>query len=252
MGWEEAVAMLCALRNAVPVGVRGLPPGWTNFTPGELVEKFGTASCWHGARRLANSLKAEPGLTALLLEIRPRGTALVGLRHRIKRIVSTCQKVHRISLEEGCGAATAADRVSDLLRYTVQVGDVIDLVPAVEDFAEAARGADLDIVDARHYYLDDSRYKGVHLYLADRAKLDVFEVQFHTALEWAVLNGPNHDLYKVYRNVATPPEQAEKALAELKRQAASLPHPPGLARLEAPSGSLAACGGCARGWPTPR
>jgi Region found in RelA / SpoT proteins len=245
---EEAVAALHTLHDGAPVGVSGWPPDWTEFTPMELVEHFGTESCWHSARRLTNSFKIEPGLTDLLMAISPQRTTLVGLDHRIKSVVSTCQKVHRISLEDGCIASTATERVADLLRYTVQADDVTTMVPAVENFSDAARIADLDIIEARHYYVAGSRYKGVHLYLADREQQDVFEVQFHTAPEWAALNGPHHDLYKVYRDVATPPEQARQALAELQRRAALLPHPPELGRLESASGSLAVCGGCKRGW----
>ncbi|WP_146259264.1 hypothetical protein [Streptomyces tateyamensis] len=236
---------MAALKALRPTRSAGLPrPRWAPFEPAALVAGYGAPACWHAAGRLGPLLDGEPAVTAALLACCPADAEPAGLDQRVKSVPGTCEKVRRLGVKHACTPAAAALRVTDVLRYTLRVTAAQALVPAAAEFISRAGAQGIAFLAARHYYLPGSRYKGLHLVGEEPHRRAVFEVQFHTEQEWELMHGPSHALYEVYRDPRTPRATARSALAELRRLAADLPHPPGLDRLEDPWGPLRACGGC--------
>lgn len=178
------------------------------------------------AKRVLDGVKAaEPKITRLLKGLAAtHDGALVGLEFRVKEHASLSSKLMRDARDWDGSVSSAANAVSDALRYTAQLPE--------ETYAAATR-AMLDTLVADGYKVRvknswdamNRPYRGINVAVVgpDGTK---FELQFHTEKSFTVKNGPMHDLYAVWRESTDPKEQA-RLERQMWRLAKTIPLPPG-------------------------
>jgi hypothetical protein len=150
--------------------------------------------------------------------------ALVGLDHRIKTVDSLGRKLtDMLALDPDLPLADAAERVHDVLRYTV-VADV-DQYTTIYDalLAELTRqGA--TVVEVRNRWAGPG-YRGINVHL--RAGVNQrFEIQFHTRNSYAPAKATRGQ-YEELRLATTSPERAAELTAAIEAAFAAVPVPPG-------------------------
>lgn len=125
------------------------------------------------------------------------GGKMVGLEFRVKEADSLIRKIQGDVAKTGLGVDKAADGMSDVLRYTMQL-----------PIAKYADGAQATITALRKqgyharvkntWHSKKNPYRGVNVAMTapNGAK---FELQFHTLRSFQVKNGEMHKLYEKYR-----------------------------------------------------
>jgi hypothetical protein len=141
--------------------------------------KIGEDSKQAAREILSKYIKSEPRTTALLSELAKKNEMeLVGLKHRLKSEESLARKIESEKDAFGGSARRAAQSMSDVNRYTMQVppekyGD------AVKDVLEKLREEGYTVRIKNYWSPDAGPYRGMNVALThtDGRKI---ELQFHT------------------------------------------------------------------------
>jgi hypothetical protein len=219
-------------RLARSLSARGDIPsvGWTRDARGEFAraaQEYGPVVAGAALSVLERTVAVEPGVTAALdRAVQGRGR-LVGLGYRVKGLESLARKIDTKGDGSGVEAAqSVADRLTDVLRFTVesahdQIAPV--LVGVVRDMAAGG----FEPVEIDDKYSPGAVYKGVHVLFRSSQGV-VFEVQFHSP-ESLEVKDLNHVDYEVSRDPATPVAERERLQRLSRQRSAGLVDPPGLA-----------------------
>ncbi|MFC0629098.1 hypothetical protein [Kribbella deserti] len=191
-------------------------------TKAELAAAFGP----HATTRALDLLQSAAGrhdrVTAALISAIPPGDHAHQLDHRVKAPDSLARKFW-----------TAAERnrpalTDDVLRFTVLASSPDTLVDSTRATVGRLVAQGWTVDSAHHSYVDQSRYKGVHVIMRDPGRQQV-EVQFHSP-ESAQVKALTTRLYEIERDPRQPRQQREQARRECVRLSAAMALPAGIER----------------------
>ncbi len=165
----------------------------------------------------------------LLAAIESQPAALVGLEYRIKAPSSLARKIRKVAVEKMLTPAQAAERLEDVIRYTVTTAKVADLVPALSTVVDSLIARGWTVCSAEQSFVKGNPYKGIHLVLSGPSGHRC-EIQFHTesAFEIKELGHPD---YEIYRDIDRPLDERTPAFQRSVDAWAAVPTPPGLRNL---------------------
>lgn len=152
---------------------------------------------------------------------------LVGLEYRLKAVDSLSDKIRRNAYSAKVTPSEAAERLCDVLRYTMRLPDsnyTEGIRAVLEDFKRRNHGIDL-----ANSWIGNPNYRGVNVVLT-RPDGTQFELQFHTADSFHVKDKINHSLYEKWRELP-PGKEKDDIAAEMQVNASSIPVPPGIEEL---------------------
>lgn len=148
---------------------------------------------------------------------------LVGLDHRIKTVDSLRRKLtDMLELDPALELDDAAERVYDVLRYTVVV-EANDYMAVYEGLLAELERQGSTVVEARNRWAGPG-YRGINVHL--RAGMNQrFEVQFHTRDSYAAAKATRGQ-YEELRLATTSPARARVLAAAIDEAFARVPVPP--------------------------
>jgi ppGpp synthetase/RelA/SpoT-type nucleotidyltranferase len=178
------------------------------------------------ARHLVAMAELDDGVltdSLQLLVSRTEG-ALVGLDHRIKTVDSLRRKLaDMLALDPDLQLADAAERVHDVLRYTV-VADLDAYMAVYEPLLAELRRQGATVLEVRNRWAGPG-YRGINVHL--RAGVNQrFEIQFRTRDSYAAAKATRGQ-YEELRLATISPERAADLVAAIEAAFAAVPVPPG-------------------------
>lgn len=178
------------------------------------------------ARHLVAMAELDDGIltdTIQFLVSRTDGV-LVGLDHRVKTVDSLRRKLaDMLKLDPELGLHDAAERVYDVLRYTV-VAEANSYMVVFEALLAELQRQGSTVVEARNRWAGPG-YRGINVHL--RAGVSQrFEVQFHTRESYAAAKATRGQ-YEELRLATTSPARAAELVAAIDEAFESVPTPSG-------------------------
>jgi plasmid stabilization system protein ParE len=226
------------LSSLRPRHAEGVPPvAWANTAMDEevilqhLSRRFDADVARACIASLRRAIEVEVAVTRdVLAVVADAGVqlAVTGLEHRMKspgslarKIVYTWDKVPTAETAE-----EVALEIGDALRYTVRVEDTAGFYAAVDHVCEQllARGYTVEAVTDS--FVQETRYKGLHVDVRGPDRTTRLEVQFHTA-ESADVKEETHGLYELLRNPDEDPDRRREAYRQIVATTRGLADPPG-------------------------
>lgn len=204
-------------------------------TRGEIAARHGRDATSAAFERLAAVVPVEHEITEAVLASIPPGATAYHLDRRVKSPASLARRIALAARAGNTGPAGTAREMSDVLRYTMLVDQPDDLVGGTLALTGRLSGDGWTVQDARHSYVEGSRYRGLHTTMRTAVGADV-EFQFHSRASAAVKETTTR-LYEVNRDPSRPPHEREQAQLECVRLSDQLAVPAGL-------DELAELGGC--------
>lgn len=192
-------------------------------TKADLVTAFGPRATEQALGLLRSASGRHDLVTADLVAAIPPGDKAHQLDHRVKGPDSLARKFWTAS-QRNRPALT-----DDVLRYTVLAASPDTLVDSTRQTVDRLVDRGWTVDSAHHSYVDDSRYKGVHVIMRDPSRQQV-EVQFHTP-ESAEVKARTTRLYEVERDPRQPRQRRSDARAECIRLSAAMTTPADIGRL---------------------
>lgn len=192
-------------------------------TKADLVTAFGPRATEQALGLLRSASGRHDLVTADLVAAIQPGDKAHQLDHRVKGPDSLARKFWTAS-QRNRPALT-----DDVLRYTVLAASPDTLVDSTRQTVDRLVDRGWTVDSAHHSYVDDSRYKGVHVIMWDPSRQQV-EVQFHTP-ESAEVKARTTRLYEVERDPRQPRQRRSDARAECIRLSAEMTTPAGIGQL---------------------
>ena len=207
------------------------PLVWENPLPsrGQIAARHGRDAADAAFLRLAAVVPVEHDVTRAVLASIPPGAEAHQLDRRVKSPASLARRIALAARAGNTGPAGTARVMSDVLRYTMLVDEPDELVGGTLALTGRLAGDGWTVQDARHSYVEGSRYRGLHTTMRTAAGTDV-EFQFHSRASWAVKETTTR-LYEVNRDPDRPPHEREEAQLECVRLSDQLRVPAGLNEL---------------------
>lgn len=182
---------------------------------------------------LAQARKAEPQATSDVQGIAAElGGRAAGLEYRMKSPESLARKL-ALKQETNLlqpGSPTDADdiagRLSDVLRYTVEVPEHKAIPNAGVSTVRSLRARGWEISEVEHSFVSGNPYKGFHI-VGRPPGGPLTEVQVHSEQSLAT-KMDTHEDYETYRDTATPKAQRLEAGRRMKAKSALIPNLPEL------------------------
>lgn len=165
----------------------------------------------------------------LLASIESQPAALAGLEYRIKAPSSLARKIRDVAVEKMLTPNEAAERIEDIIRYTVTTAKIGDLVPTLRAVVDSLSASRWSVFSAQQSFVTGNPYKGIHVVFIGPLGHKC-EIQFHTESALATKERSHHD-YKIYRDTELPREARRRAYDASVEAWASVQTPPGLRRL---------------------
>jgi hypothetical protein len=176
-------------------------------------------------RLMAQAREHEPAVSYLLGRLAAQvGGRLAGFEHRLKTRLSLVRKMRKLLHENP--AWTAADvEINDVLRYTIEVGDVPPgtHARAIRTALAALEAAGHRVAHVKNYWPRGDNYSGVNSVLVAPDGLE-WELQFHTPESFATKMRDYH-LYEELREVSTPRPRKRLLYQQLSAPWDSVPIP---------------------------
>lgn len=192
-------------------------------TKADLVTAFGPRATEQALGLLRSASGRHDLVTADLVAAIQPGDKAHQLDHRVKGPDSLARKFWTAS-QRNRPALT-----DDVLRYTVLAASPDTLVDSTRQTVDRLVDRGWTVDSAHHSYVDDSRYKGVHVIMWDPSRQQV-EVQFHTP-ESAEVKARTTRLYEVERDPRQPRQRRSDARAECIRLSAEMTTPADIGQL---------------------
>lgn len=192
-------------------------------TKADLVTAFGPRATEQALGLLRSASGRHDLVTADLVAAIQPGDKAHQLDHRVKGPDSLARKFWTAS-QRNRPALT-----DDVLRYTVLAASPDTLVDSTRQTVDRLVDRGWTVDSAHHSYVDDSRYKGVHVIMRDPSRQQV-EVQFHTP-ESAEVKARTTRLYEVERDPRQPRQRRSDARAECIRLSAEMTTPADIGQL---------------------
>lgn len=183
------------------------------------------------ARSVARAAKQEKSVTKVLQSLESDSRQLEGLDFRLKGEESLARKILSDANEEvDKRLTTAADEITDVLRYTFQC-DVDTLSSDFSEIREQMESLGYDFVKVKNTLGDATApYRGVNTKIKTPDGYE-FELQFHTA-ESLEVKEVNHKLYEEQRVLDMSTDEGRARSAELAEimagNASGIATPPGI------------------------
>lgn len=207
------------------------PLVWEDPLPArvEIAARRGRDATAAAYERLAALVPVEQDITAAVLASMPPGATAHQLDRRVKSPASLARQIAKAARAANTGPAGSGRELADVLRYTMLVEHSDELVGATVALTDRLEGAGWTVWDARHSYVEGSRYRGLHTTMRTAAGSDV-EFQFHSRASIGVKELTTR-LYEVNRDPHRPRHEREQAELESVRLSDQLPVPAGLDEL---------------------
>jgi hypothetical protein len=193
-----------------------------------IAELYGAEAARRSLGLLENAVDAEPVITQQFLEALPEEAAAYGLEHRVKSPESLARKVRD---------RTDAERrflIDDLLRYTAITETPDELVNVARRTVEDLQQVGWQPKYAMHSYTENSRYKGIHVYLATPGAPRT-EVQFHSRASMLIKEATT-SWYQIERSATASVDERAAARRKCVELSATLQQPAGIQQLTALGG----------------
>ena len=150
--------------------------------------------------------EAEPALTAMIQGIvEGQGGSMAGLNFRLKSVDSLARKITDDAKTFGFSETIAANRITDVSRYTA-IFDTENLFKNAESIRLEMVRNGYELIKIRNLFGKEGNYQGLHF----NFKKDGlgFELQFHTQQSFEI-KMINHYDYEVNRNINASEELRE-------------------------------------------
>jgi predicted RNA binding protein YcfA (HicA-like mRNA interferase family) len=191
-------------------------------TSAEISAAYGPDAAAQSLELLARAAEVEPAISGEMIEaIEAEGFTAYRLKNRMKSPQSLARKI-RVT------TAFQFDRAGqplDVMRYTILVDQPHQVVGAAERTVERLSRLGWSMHSAHHSYVDDSRYKGLHLYLHSHGQ--AVEVHVHSRESIEVKERTTR-LYEIERDRDQPRAARDAARAECVGLSATMVQPAGI------------------------
>lgn len=188
------------LRKAVAERKPKLFPSPIRPTPAKQEQKGGLTVSKESSKAakelISRYQKSEPATTALMKDLAKRNNLeLIGLQHRLKTETSLARKIEQEKDSFEGNARKAAESMSDVNRYTMQISpqnyrrSANDVLSTLREQGYSAR--------IKNYWGSGGPYRGINVALTSPTGLKI-ELQLHTADSLKV-KGKSHGLYEDFR-----------------------------------------------------
>jgi len=201
-----------------------------------------TRSIFSAARdTLDKAERIEPEVTKDMYELADFAKGQIkGIEYKLKTHESLCRKIksdYEEMLQDDPGATPkhAAAKISDALRYTIQVDKDDDYSKAIYQSSKELRRRGYMVAKTKNYWkvpLDQNPYQGVNLALVHEKTGQKVELQFHTKDSLEVKEGELHSIYEDWRQIPNKQSPEAKAMsARMAELAAAIPVPRHIERI---------------------
>lgn len=212
------------------------PLDWgDNLQPAaDIARLHGTNAARKSLHLLAQTVTAEPRITADFLASLPSTASPYHLARRVKSPESLARKIRNAESQRRWVP------LDDVLRYTALTASPDELVDAARRTIDGLTDRGWRVKYAVNSYTDGSRYKGLHAYLAVQG-VDRVEMQFHSAASVRVKETTTA-WYEIERSAEASDEDRAAARQKCVDLSATLGPPSGIDRLEVLGGrTVAVC-----------
>ncbi|GAA1601866.1 hypothetical protein GCM10009789_65070 [Kribbella sancticallisti] len=153
----------------------GRPLDWGDPVPtkDEIAAEFGPDATRRSLTLLARASEIEQQVTDDVVSTVGPGAVAYQLENRLKSPHSLARK-----LQNREGSNFDAQPLEDLIRYTIVAPDPDDIVKTASAACDSLMAKGWTMESAHHSYVDDSRYKGLHLFLEIHGER--VELQLHS------------------------------------------------------------------------
>ncbi len=154
-----------------------------------------------------------------------------GLEFRMKSPSSLARKINERVDRNDLPPGEVADRLTDLIRYTVACRDHGRLTETAQDVVESMQRSGYRVIEAESTYVDGNPYKGLHMLLQGPGESTrTFELQVHSELSQRTKDEIHLD-YEVFRDTKASRATREAAWHRMVEASSHVPNPAGLADL---------------------
>ncbi|GAA4492013.1 hypothetical protein [Microbacterium panaciterrae] len=178
---------------------------WGNVpTAEELYDEFGPTVAGTAIHDLERIAKAEPAITAAVIDAMPDGCRMHGLEYRMKSPRSLAAKIQKkLDADPSRSPRTISASLSDFIRYTVVAPHASDVVPAAHATINTLIERGWTLKELEHSYVNGNPYKGLHSIVLENSTGQDVEIQFH-AEDGIAIKDQFHVEYEVARDPHTP------------------------------------------------
>lgn len=213
---HQALVAACYSKECAPP-----PIGKGGSSPAEVHDAHE-----HATKLLSKAQEAEQQVTpAVSAVVKAAGGEMVGLEHRLKTLPSLRRKIHAKATERSQPVPTAADNISDALRYTGVI-PTEKYSAAISTAIGALKADGFHVRELDQFWTRGDNYNGVHAILQHPNGAKV-ELQFHTP-ESIAAKKETHKLYEIFRDLNTTPQRRLELNTEMVKIADSAPIPAGV------------------------
>lgn len=175
---------------------------------------------------LEKAEKVEPKITSDVIQVIDSvGGKVEGLEYRLKSLNSLERKI-KTEMLAGISEQQAVDSVRDVVRYTA-IFDNNTFVEQYQKMQEQLATKGYRTIVVKNTWQEGSTYKGVNTFVNAFVEKDnvIFEMQYHTQESFELKNGKLHQLYEIFRNPDTSPQEKAKISLEMQKLSANLKVP---------------------------
>jgi hypothetical protein len=195
-------------------------------TRAQISAAYGQEATTYSLTFLARAAAVEPAVTADIVDAIGTEGFPYHLKNRLKSPQSLARK---LSTQTDYRRAKGKKQPEDVLRYTAGTNHPRELVETAVRTVERLLAKGWTMHSAHHSYVDQSRYKGLHVFLRTRGQLVELQVHSRESLKVKEQTTP---LYEVQRDRDQSPAARAKAGRDATEISATMTDPDGLADLK--------------------
>lgn len=204
--------------------------------PAELWQRYPAPVAAEAVGSLLDARDDEEQITSdVIAATAGEGRRAYGLEFRMKSPSSLARKIADRTDRSSRAAARpvaprdVADRLTDLVRYTVVSSNHDEVVPTARSVVDSLIRRGYSVVEAEHSYIEGNPYKGLHLLVRSPAGR-IVELQVHSENSQHVKDEIHVD-YELERDTDRPLIERAEARLRMERRSAQVTTPDGLTRL---------------------
>ncbi|MGQ0285850.1 phage minor head protein [Pasteurellaceae bacterium 22721_9_1] len=174
----------------------------------------------------ARAEKIEPKITSDITQIIASvGGKVEGLEYRLKSLNSLERKI-KTEMLAGLSEQQAIASVKDVVRYT-SIFDGDTFVAQYQKMQKILATKGYRTVIVKNTWQEGATYKGINTFVNAFVEKDniIFEMQYHTKESFELKNGKLHQLYEIFRDPKTSPQEKVKISLEMQKLSANLKVP---------------------------